>query len=105
MILNTAALPVAPGRVATWPLGPEHFDVAARWLADERNAEWLDFGSASGVLSPVSLRILSQRSQHCVWIYGPAEGEPAGPHQSEVCQQGQRDAGHVPGLRGDGVPL
>lgn len=79
MILNAAATaPVAGRRVATWPLGKEDFDVAARWLADERNAEWLDFGSASGVLNPVSLRILSQRGQHHVWVYGPAEGSPAG---------------------------
>lgn len=79
MIPNTVApLQVTHGRVATWPLGKEDFDVAARWLAEERNAEWLDFGSASGVLNPVSLRILSQRGQHCVWVYGPAEGRPAG---------------------------
>jgi RimJ/RimL family protein N-acetyltransferase len=82
MILGTSA-PAAPSSVAhdgvaTWPLGVDDFDVAARWLADERNAQWLDFGGASGVLNPVSLRILSQRAGHCVWMYGPAVGSPAG---------------------------
>jgi RimJ/RimL family protein N-acetyltransferase len=64
--------------VATWPLGREDFDLTARWLADERNAQWLDFGGASGVLTPVSLQIMSQKGRHCVWVYGPAEGSAAG---------------------------
>ena len=76
--LNTRTAPVAKDRVATWPLGREDFDLAARWLADERNARWLDFGGASGVLSPVSLQIMSQKGRHCVWVYGPSEGMAAG---------------------------
>jgi len=82
MILGTlppsAHSPVAQEGVATWPLGGDDVDVTARWLADERNAQWLDFGGASGVLNPVSLRVMSQRPGHCIWMYGHAEGSPAG---------------------------
>jgi RimJ/RimL family protein N-acetyltransferase len=82
MILSTlptsSRSPIAQEGVATWPLGGDDFDVTARWLADERNAQWLDFGGASGVLNPVSLRVMSQRAGHCVWMYGRVEGSPAG---------------------------
>lgn len=59
--------------VSTWPLDGEHLDLAAGWLAEERNARWLDFGAGTEVLTPLSLKVMSQRPQHRVWVYGPPE--------------------------------
>ena len=78
MIPDALTRSVSRDEVATWPLAREDFDLTARWLADERNAQWLDFGGASGVLTPVSLQIMSQKGRHCVWVYGPTERHAAG---------------------------
>lgn len=57
--------------VETWPLSSDYIDIAARWLAEDRNARWLDFGGGSGRLTPVALKMMAQRDQHCIWVYGP----------------------------------
>ena len=80
-----AAAPAAPERppardeVSTWPLGADELELAAGWLADERNAQWLDFGAGVHALSPAMLKMMTQRDQHRIWVYGPpGERRPAG---------------------------
>ena len=66
--------------VAVWPLGADDVERAAVWLAGDRNSPWLDFGASQSVLTPLSLRVMSQRPQHSIWMYGPPgpERKPAG---------------------------
>jgi RimJ/RimL family protein N-acetyltransferase len=76
---GSATMEIGTDRVVTWPLGDQDIQVAAGWLAEERNARWLDFGSPTGMISPLGLKLLAQREQHCIWVYGPAgERRPAG---------------------------
>lgn len=68
-----------PEAVETWPLGAEHIEIASRWLAEDTNARWLDFGGRDGRLTPMALHVMAQRDQHCIWVYGPpGERTPVG---------------------------
>jgi RimJ/RimL family protein N-acetyltransferase len=65
--------------VATWPLEAEDLELAASWLADEANAQWLDFGPGVRSLTPPMLRMMTKRDHHCIWVYGPpGDRTPAG---------------------------
>lgn len=64
--------------VSTWPLGIDELELAGEWLADEQNARWLDFGPGVRVVTPLMLKVMIQREQHCIWVYGPGEHTPAG---------------------------
>lgn len=65
--------------VATWPLDAEDIELAASWLSDEGNAQWLDFGPGVRTLSPAMLRMMTKRDHHRIWVYGPpGERTPAG---------------------------
>jgi RimJ/RimL family protein N-acetyltransferase len=57
--------------VSVWPLGADDLEIAARWLAADRNQPWLDFGGGVGPPTTLSLRVMSQRDQHSIWVYGP----------------------------------
>lgn len=53
--------------------------LASEWLADERNARWLDFGGDVQRLSAVSLRMMTQRGIHCLRLFtADASDEPIG---------------------------
>jgi RimJ/RimL family protein N-acetyltransferase len=54
---------------------PRDFELAARWLQEKDNYQWLDFGNGRrGVLPPV-LRIMAQREAHFIRLYAPPEDE------------------------------
>lgn len=64
----------ARGReIATWPLDGDCLEIAAEWLHDKRNSRLMDFGVDPGDLTPAILKLMTNRPQHCIWVYGPAE--------------------------------
>lgn len=53
--------------------------LAGAWLAKEENYKWLDFGNGVQRVSPVTLRIMTQRDLHVFRIYTADPGDvPAG---------------------------
>jgi len=38
--------------------------LAAEWLAQKANVQWLDFGNGNQILTPISLKIMTQRDTH-----------------------------------------
>lgn len=58
--------------VAVWPLDSEDLELAARWLAADRNGRWLDFGGTTAPTA-LALRVMSQRQSHSIWVYGPPD--------------------------------
>ncbi len=61
------------------PLDVDALDLVAGWLADRANYEWLDFGHGAQRLTPVSLRLMSQRDIHLLRLFTPdSHGEPIG---------------------------
>lgn len=59
----------SPGRIA----------LAAGWLAQKENHQWLDFGNGGQAISPALLKIMAQREQHFLRIYtSPEDGAPLG---------------------------
>lgn len=73
MTLSTAPTDTDREAVETWPLGAADLEIAARWLAEDRNARWLDFGAGNPALTPLALKVMTQRDQHCIWVYGPPD--------------------------------
>ena len=57
---------------------PELIDLAAGWLTDKRNYQWLDFGNGVQSLSPISLKIMSQKDIHVLRAFTSPEGQPIG---------------------------
>jgi RimJ/RimL family protein N-acetyltransferase len=53
------------------------FELAAGWLQQKENHQWLDFGDGSQRITPALLRIMSQRSNHFIRLYALSGGEPA----------------------------
>lgn len=47
---------------------------AADWLGDEENYKWLDFGADVQKLSPISLRLMTQRPIHCLRFFTADDG-------------------------------
>src|SRR6266566_4088806 len=43
---------------------PELLELAASWLAQKENYQWLDFGSGRQIITPALLRIMAQRETH-----------------------------------------
>jgi len=57
----------------------EHIDLAATWLAEERNYRWLDFGSGVQRLGAASLKIMAQKDAHALRLFtGDEEQVPIG---------------------------
>lgn len=48
---------------------PRIFDLAAEWLSRPENYKWLDFGNGVQKLSPVSLKIMTQREIHELRVF------------------------------------
>jgi RimJ/RimL family protein N-acetyltransferase len=45
------------------------FDLAAGWLAQKENYQWLDFGSGKQVVTPPLLKVMVQRDTHFLRAY------------------------------------
>lgn len=53
-------------------------DLAARWLSDESNYQWLDFGGGRQLVSPALLNVMLQRSTNFIRAFTSASGRPIG---------------------------
>jgi len=57
----------------------ERVELAAGWLAQKENAQWLDFGDGRRVMTPALLKIMTQRPSHFLRLYtSPRDGTPIG---------------------------
>ncbi len=53
-----------------WPLDtPALVDTAADWLGRKENYQWLDFGQGIQRLTPVALKLMTQREIHCIRLF------------------------------------
>jgi len=50
----------------------------AGWLAQKENYQWLQFGDGRQILTPVLLKIMSQRDAHVLRVYVSEDGAPLG---------------------------
>jgi RimJ/RimL family protein N-acetyltransferase len=50
---------------------PERIELAAGWLNREENYKWLDFGNGVQSLTPVMLKVMTQRDLHVLRLYTP----------------------------------
>jgi len=58
---------------------PERIELVAGWLGKPENYKWLDFGNGVQRVTPITLRIMSQRDIHVFRIYTAGdEDAPAG---------------------------
>lgn len=58
---------------------PEQITLAADWLADKRNYEWLDFGNGIQSPGPATLKIMTQKDIHALRLFTDDEaGAPIG---------------------------
>jgi len=53
-------------------------ELAARWLADEVNYQWLDFGGGRQMVTPALLNVMLQRSTNFMRAYTSASDRPIG---------------------------
>lgn len=54
---------------------PELIELAAGWLSEEANYKWLDFGNGVQRLTPVTLKVMTQRDLHVLRLYTPPESD------------------------------
>jgi RimJ/RimL family protein N-acetyltransferase len=58
---------------------PERIELAAGWLAQKENYQWLDFGNGAQAISPALLKVMVQRDTHFIRIYtSPVDDTPLG---------------------------
>ena len=58
---------------------PELIELAASWLGQKENYQWLDFGSGRQHITPALLKVMAQRETHVVRLYTSDEdGTPIG---------------------------
>ena len=58
---------------------PERIELVADWLGKAENYKWLDFGNGVQRVTPITLKIMSQRELHVFRIYTAGdEDAPAG---------------------------
>jgi RimJ/RimL family protein N-acetyltransferase len=48
---------------------PEILELAAHWLAQKENHQWLDFGNGRQLVTPTLLKIMAQRPTHFMRVY------------------------------------
>lgn len=53
----------------------ELVELAGAWLSAPENAKWLDFGNGVQRVTPVMLKIMTQRDIHCLRLYTADDGE------------------------------
>ena len=57
----------------------ERIELAAGWLSEPANYKWLDFGNGVQKVTPVTLKIMTQRDLHVFRLYTADDGdEPIG---------------------------
>jgi RimJ/RimL family protein N-acetyltransferase len=57
----------------------ELIELVAGWLGKPENFKWLDFGNGVQQVTPVTLKIMTQRDVHCLRVYTAGDAdEPAG---------------------------
>lgn len=67
------------GRPQLRPLdSPELIRLAASWLAQKENYQWLAFGDGKQILTPEWLKIMTQRDTHILRVYTADDGTPIG---------------------------
>ncbi|MGE0030814.1 MAG: GNAT family N-acetyltransferase [Steroidobacteraceae bacterium] len=54
---------------------PGLLQLAAGWLAQEENYQWLDFGGGRQIVTPALLKVMTQREMHCLRIYTAGPGD------------------------------
>lgn len=55
------------------------FELAAGWLQEKDNNQWLDFGNGRLGITPMVLRIMARRDTHFIRMYGlDGDGSPIG---------------------------
>lgn len=57
---------------------PELFELAARWLAQKENHQWLDFGNGRQTFTPTLLKIMAQQEAHFMRLYTDWDDIPIG---------------------------
>jgi RimJ/RimL family protein N-acetyltransferase len=57
---------------------PGLLELAAAWLAEKENHQWLDFGAGRQIVTPALLRVMVQRDTHFLRVYTDDDGEPIG---------------------------
>lgn len=58
---------------------PEILELAAHWLAQKENYQWLDFGNGRQIITPALLKIMAQRPAHFMRAYtAERDDEPIG---------------------------
>lgn len=57
---------------------PGMLELAAGWLAQKENYQWLDFGTGRQLITPALLKIMVQRPSHFMRIYTSDEDVPIG---------------------------
>jgi RimJ/RimL family protein N-acetyltransferase len=58
---------------------PNLLQLAAGWLAQKENHQWLDFGNGRQLVTPALLKIMAQRETHFLRIYtSPRDDTPIG---------------------------
>lgn len=48
---------------------PALIDLAAGWLAQKENYQWLNFGGGRQIVTPALLKVMAQRDSHCMRVY------------------------------------
>ena len=51
------------------PIDHYAIEVIAEWMASKENYQWLDFGEGNQILTPVSLKIMTQRDIHLFRVF------------------------------------
>src|SRR5690349_22638396 len=54
---------------------PELIELVAGWLGREENHKWLDFGNGFHTLTPVSLKVMTQRDLHVLRAFTPDDSD------------------------------
>lgn len=57
---------------------PGSLELAAGWLAQKENYQWLDFGGGRQIITPALLRIMTQRDTHFIRMYTDRDDRPIG---------------------------
>ncbi len=57
---------------------PEIIELAAGWLAQKENYQWLDFGNGRVIVTPTLLKIMAQRDANFMRVYTADDGKPVG---------------------------
>lgn len=61
------------------PIDTVALGFVAEWMAREENYQWLDFGNGNQVVTPVSLKLMTQRDIHLFKVFtSDLDGAPIG---------------------------